>query len=196
VRSRSPSRSVEIEPDRPRLRRLPTERLTQSEIARIRGLMAVAFGPDEEDRFTQEDWDHAIGGLHFVLDDDGEIVTHASVVERELQIGGRPLRTGYVEAVATAPDREGAGLGSLVMADLTAYIRKTFELGALGTGRHHFYERLGWQTWTGPAFVREPDGPRRTLDEEGYILVLATPSSPPFDLADPISCDWRPGDVW
>jgi aminoglycoside 2'-N-acetyltransferase I len=158
--------------------------------------MAVAFGPDEEDRFTEEDWDHAIGGLHFVLDDDGVIVTHASVVERELQIDGRPLRTGYVEAVATAPDREGAGLGSLVMADVTAYIRETFELGALGTGRHHFYERLGWQTWTGPAFVREAGGPRRTLDEEGYILVLATPSSPPFDLADPISCDWRPGDVW
>jgi aminoglycoside 2'-N-acetyltransferase I len=158
--------------------------------------MAVAFGPGEEDRFTEEDWDHAIGGLHFVLDDEGVIVTHASVVERELQIDGRPLRTGYVEAVATAPHREGTGLGSLVMADVTAYIRETFELGALGTGRHHFYERLGWQTWTGPAFVREAGDLRRTLDEEGYILVLATPSSPPFDLADPISCDWRPGDVW
>jgi aminoglycoside 2'-N-acetyltransferase I len=134
--------------------------------------------------------------MHFVLDHDGVIVAHASVVERELHVGGRPVRTGYVEAVATAPDRQGAGLGSRIMADVTAYIRDRFELGALGTGRHSFYARLGWQTWTGPSFVRTPHGPRRTPDEDGYILVLGTPSSPPFDLSASISCDWRRGDVW
>jgi aminoglycoside 2'-N-acetyltransferase I len=158
--------------------------------------MAVAFGSEEEDRFAYEDWDHSVGGLHFVLDLEGSIVAHASVVQRELHVDGRPFRTGYVEAVATAPDRQGAGLGTLVMTDVTAYIKETFELGALGTGRHHFYERLGWQTWTGPAFVRDGDGLRRTPDEEGYILVLATASSPRLDLAASISCDWRPGDVW
>ena len=82
------------------------------------------------------------------------------------------------------------------MTDATAYIRETFELGALGTGRHAFYERLGWRTWRGPAFVRTPDGSRRTPDEEGFILVLETAMSPPLDLDSPISCDWRPGDVW
>jgi aminoglycoside 2'-N-acetyltransferase I len=158
--------------------------------------MAVAFGPDEEDRFTDEDWEHAIGGLHFLLDAAGAVLTHASVVEREVHVDGTPLRTGYVEAVATVPERQGAGLGSLVIADVTAHIQEAFELGALGTGRHHFYERLGWQTWTGPAFVRAPDGLRRTPDDEGYILVLATASSPALDLGAPISCDWRPGDVW
>ena len=66
----------------------------------------------------------------------------------------------------------------------------------LGTGEQHFYERLGWRTWRGPAFVRTPDGARRTPDEEGFILVLETVTSPPLDLDAPISCDWRPGDVW
>jgi aminoglycoside 2'-N-acetyltransferase I len=78
----------------------------------------------------------------------------------------------------------------------TEHIRETFELGALGTGAHRFYERLGWQTWRGPAYLRTSEGLQRTPDEEGYILVLRTPSSPPFDLAEPISCEWRPGDVW
>ena len=156
----------------------------------------AAFGADEEERFTDADWAHAVGGIHFVLDLDGEIVTHASVVERELHVAGRPLRTGYVEAVATASGREGAGFGSLVIADVTSYIRDRFELGALGTGRHRFYERLGWLTWTGPASVRTLEGPRRTSDEDGYILVLPTPSSPALDLDAPISCDWRSGDVW
>jgi aminoglycoside 2'-N-acetyltransferase I len=58
------------------------------------------------------------------------------------------------------------------------------------------YERLGWLTWAGPAFVRTSDGPLRTPDDEGYILVLRTPTSPVFDLTEPISCDWRPGDAW
>jgi aminoglycoside 2'-N-acetyltransferase I len=179
-----------------RLRRVPTADLTLTEVASIRELMVVAFGPDEDERFTDEDWGHAIGGLHFVLDLNGTIIVHASVVERELHVDGHPLRSGYVEAVATTPDRQGKGFGSHVMADVTSYIRGKFELGALGTGRHRFYERLGWVTWNGESFVRTPDGLRRTPDEDGYILVLATPSTPPLDLTAPISCDWRPGDVW
>jgi aminoglycoside 2'-N-acetyltransferase I len=156
----------------------------------------AAFGSDEDERFEQDDWDHAVGGIHFVLDIDGEIVAHASVVERELHIDGRSLRTGYVEAVGTAVNRQGEGLGSLVMTDVTSYVSEHFELGALGTGRHRFYERLGWRTWTGPTFVRTPDGPRRTPEEDGDILVLRTPSTPPLNPTASISCEWRPGDVW
>ena len=181
----------------PRLRSLPTAALTAAELVAIRSLMSVAFAREGEDeRFGDDDWMHALGGRHFVLDVDGEIVSHASVVERALEIGGRPFRTGYVEAVATAPGREGRGHGSAVMTAANAHIAAAFELGALGTGRHAFYERLGWQTWRGPAFLRTPDGPVRTPDEEGFILVLRTPSSPPFELTEPISCEWRPGDVW
>jgi aminoglycoside 2'-N-acetyltransferase I len=161
----------------------------------IRTILFAAF-PKGEEAFTEADWEHALGGRHFILEVDGEIVTHASVVERELHIGDRPLGTGYVEAVATAPGRQGGGFGTLVMEAVTTHIRETFELGALGTGRHHFYERLGWLTWAGPAFVRTPDGPRRTPDDEGYVLVLRTPTSPVFDVSEPISCDWRAGDAW
>jgi aminoglycoside 2'-N-acetyltransferase I len=155
-----------------------------------------AFGDDEDERFTDDDWQHAIGGVHFVLDVDGEIATHASVVERELHVDGRPLRTGYVEAVATAPGRQGAGFGTLVMRDVSAYIVDTFELGALGTGRHRFYERLGWRTWRGPSSVRAGGGERRTPDDDGYILVLLTETSSGLDLGAAISCDSRPGDAW
>jgi aminoglycoside 2'-N-acetyltransferase I len=179
----------------PRLRRLPTTGLAPAELHAIRVLMDVAFGTGEE-AFGDDDWEHALGGLHVVLDLDGEIVSHASVVERVIEISGRPLRTGYVEAVATVPDRHGRGHGSVVMEAATEHIRATFELGALGTGRHAFYERLGWETWRGPAFVRSPEGLQRTAEDEGYILVLRTPTSPPFDRTEPISCDWRPGDVW
>ena len=166
-----------------------------AELNAIRALMNVAFGTGEE-AFADEDWEHALGGVHVVLDLDGEILSHGSIVERPLEIGGRPYRTGYVEAVATDPSRQGVGFGTQVMDAATEHIKTSFELGALGTGRHAFYQRLGWETWRGPAFVRLPEGEQRTPDEEGYILVLRTPTSPPFDLTEKISCDWRPGDVW
>jgi aminoglycoside 2'-N-acetyltransferase I len=180
----------------PRLRRLPTAELTTDEVAAIRDLLEAAFGPQEEERFTEEDWQHAVGGQHFVLDVEGEIAAHASVVERELHVDGRPVRTGYVEAVATAPSLQGTGLGTQVMRDVGSYIAERFELGALGTGSHRFYERLGWLTWKGPTFVRTPTGDQRTPEEDGYILVLPTPASPALDLSARISCEWRPGDVW
>ena len=179
----------------PRLRRLATPDLTAAEVVEIRSILERAFG-DGEEAFADDDWTHALGGLHLVLDVDGAIVTHAAVVERRLHLGERPVRTGYVEAVATAPGHEHRGFGSLVMEAVNAHIRATFDLGALGTGRHHFYERLGWLTWRGPAYVRTAGGPRRTPDDEGYILVLPTPTSPPFDLEEPISCEPRIGEDW
>ena len=182
-------------PRAPWLRRLPTAVLTAEETSAIRAILKTAFGPGDE-AFTDDDWSHALGGVHFVLEVDGEIVTHAALVERQIDVGDRRLRTGYVEAVATIPDRERRGHGSRVLEALTAQVRDTYELGALGTGRHHFYERLGWQTWQGPAYVRSGDGRERTPDDEGYILVLRTPTSPPFDLTEPIICEWRPGDAW
>ena len=187
---------IDVEADRPRLRELSTAELTTAEVAAIREILASAFGNDEEERFTEDDWLHGVGGTHFVVDIGGEIVGHASVVERDLHVGDRPLRTGYVEAVAVAPDRQGSGFGSLLLDRVTTFIRDRFELGALGTGRHHFYERLGWRTWTGPTFVRTPQGTHRTHDEDGYVMVLATSSSPPLDLTARISCEWRQGDVW
>ena len=180
----------------PHLRRLRTEDLTSREVRAIRDMLEVAFGQDEDERFTEDDWQHALGGVHFVLDVDEEIVVHAAVVARMLHVGGVPLRTGYVEAVATAPSRQRTGLGTVVMRDVGRHIAEVFELGALGTGTHQFYERLGWVTWGGPSSVRAPEGERRTPEDDSYIMVLRTPSSPPLDITAPISCDWRQGDVW
>lgn len=183
-------------PSGAQLRRVRTDELTLDEIAAIRLLMQAAFGDDEDERFEDADWEHALGGTHVVLDIDGEIVSHAAVVLRLLHVAGRPLRTGYVEAVATAPERQGKGHGTRVMTEIGAIIAADYELGALGTGSYHFYERLGWRRWRGPAFVRTADGERPTPDDDGYLLVLTTPRTHPIDLADPISCEWRPGDVW
>src|SRR6478672_1866737 len=119
-----------------RVRRLTTGELTDDEVATIRALLEAAFGTDEDERFGEDDWQHALGGTHVVLDIDGAIVAHAAVVERQLHVGGGPLRTGYVEAVGVLPSEQGRGHGTLVMRDVGAIIAEGFELGALGTGSH------------------------------------------------------------
>lgn len=170
--------------------------LSPAEDAAIQAWLTAAFERDEHGGFTWEDWAHALGGTHFLLEEEERIIGHASVVERELHVDERPIRTGYVEAVAIHPERQRAGLGSRLMAAVNAHVDAAFDLGALGTGKQPFYERLGWEIWQGPTFVRAAAGLQRSADEDGYILIRRTPSSPALRLTDPISCEWRPGDSW
>ena len=177
------------------IRTLPTSQLSDAQTAGIQALLTAAFERDQHGGFTWDDWLHAIGGTHLILERDSEIAGHASVVERTLEISGRPVRTGYVEAVAILPSLQRQGLGTLLMGAVNDVVAG-FDLGALGTGSQPFYERLGWQVWQGPTSVRIDGRTEPTPDEDGYILVLPTPTSPPFELTEPISCEWRPGDAW
>ena len=79
---------------------------------------------------------------------------------------------------------------------VNGYIRERLGCGALGTGVQGFYERLGWIIWRGPTLVRTETGPQPTPDDDGYVIVLPTPAIPRPDITEPLSCEWRPGDVW
>ena len=181
-----------------RIRRLTTPELSADEVAAIRSILWAAFDdPDEPgEAFTEHDWEHGLGGIHVVADLDGQVVAHGSVVTRELHAGRRPLAAGYVEAVATRPDRQRTGLGTAVMGEVGAIIVERYEAGFLGTGELGFYRRLGWESWRGPLWVRTAEGDVRTPDEDGFVMVLRTPTTPLLDLDAPLSCDWRTGDVW
>ena len=182
----------------PQLRLLPTSELTDAERADLRSMLDAAFDDgDPDEGFGDHDWQHALGGIHAVVSDRGVIVSHASVVPRELRVAGRPLRCGYVEAVATRPGHQGRGFGTIAMQAIDDVIRRDYELGALGTGAYHFYERLGWERWHGATSVRTAGVEHPTPDADGAVLILRTARTPAdLDLAAPLSCDWRPGDVW
>ena len=169
-----------------------TADLDAATLAAARALMDAAFAG----RFDDDDWEHALGGLHALVWEDGELVAHGAVVQRRLLHGGRALRTGYVEAVAVAPDRRGRGHAGAVMAALERVIRGAYELGALSASElgAPLYERRGWLLWAGPLSVLAPDGAVRTPEDEGSVYVL--PVSAALDRAGPLACDWRAGDVW
>ena len=177
------------------VRQVATADLTEAEIAVIRTILRDAFRGDGEG-FSDDDWAHALGGTHFLLEQDDTIVAHASVVARVLHAGEVALRSGYVEAVATRPTSQREGHGTRLMEAVNRHIGATYPLGALSAAAPQFYARLGWEPWLGPTAVRTAAGEVRTPDDDGDIMILTTPSSPPLDRYAVLSCPWRSGDVW
>ncbi len=145
---------------------------------------------------TDADWEHALGGIHALAWEDGVVIGHAAVILRRLWVGGRALRTGYVEGVGVRADRRSRGVGAALMEPLEHVIRGAYDLGALGStdGAAGFYVARGWQLWQGPSSALTPRGIERTPDEDGGIFVL--PVSGELDLSTEITCDWRDADVW
>lgn len=145
---------------------------------------------------TDADWEHALGGIHALAWEDGVLIGHASVIQRRLWLGGRALRTGYVEGVGVRADRRRRGVGAALMEPLEHVIRRAYDLGALGSTdmAMGFYAARGWQRWQGPSSALTPRGIERTPDDDGGIYVL--PVSVQLDLTAAIAADWRDADVW
>lgn len=170
-----------------------TADLAPGVLAAVRALLDGAY---EDEAFDDHDWDHTLGGVHALALHRRELVGHAAVVQRRLVHGGRALRTGYVEGVAVHADHRGRGHGAALMAALEPVVASAYDLGALASteGALGFYAARGWQRWRGPTWALTPDGPQRTEDADGYVLVL--PQAAPLDPGGDLTCDWRDGDVW
>lgn len=160
-------------------------------LAELRDLLDRSFTV-----FDDHHWAHTRGGTHVFATDGDELIGHAAVVPRRLLLGDRPVASGYVEAVATRHDRRRTGLGRRLMTEIAEVIRRDHELGVLCTGVHGFYERLGWERWTGPTHVRHGDLVVRTPDSDGTVMVLRHGTTTVVDLTGPIICDTRPGTDW
>ncbi|MCJ1679824.1 GNAT family N-acetyltransferase [Streptomyces sp. APSN-46.1] len=172
-----------------------TSQLGGEELAAVRALLDGAFDGD----FGEEDFEHALGGVHvLVRDEGGELLAHGSVVQRRVVHQGRALRVGYVEAVAVRADRRRRGLGGLVMAELERVIGRAYVLGALSASEAAaaLYRSRGWQVWAGRIGTLGPQGPERLPEEEGSTYLWAPPGAAlPDPAAGRLDFDWRNGDV-
>ena len=175
------------------VRTVPTSDLTDDDRAAIRRLLDDAFAGG----FDDDDWDHCLGGLHFLADGHGTPVAHAAVVQRRFLHGGRSLRGGYVEAVAVGPRWRGQGFAAAVMAEAERVIDRAYDLGALSasTAGRGLYESRGWLPWQGDTAVLAPAGLTRTPEDDDSTFVRPLPGRP-LDRTGVLACDWRDGDVW
>jgi aminoglycoside 2'-N-acetyltransferase I len=168
-----------------------TSDLGADTLAAARALLFEAF-----DDMTEEDWRHNLGGVHALAWEDGELIGHASVVQRRLIHGGRALSAGYVEGVGVRADRRRRGHAGRLMGEIERVIRASYELGALGAtaAAAPLYRSHGWRAWEGRTFALTPEGVVRTEEEDDTVHVLQV--NVPLDVTGDITCDWREGDVW
>jgi aminoglycoside 2'-N-acetyltransferase I len=122
-----------------------------------------------EGAFTDQDWEHSLGGMHALMWEQSELIGHAAVVQRRLLHRERAVRTGYVEGVGVRADRRRRGHAAAMMSALERVIRGGYELGALSAadGAASFYAGRGWRQWQGPTFALTPTGTVRTATEDG-----------------------------
>lgn len=163
--------------------------ITSSLRASILALCKRAYGQDIGQLFTT-----FVEPTHVHAFLDGLLVSHAMWVTRWLQpLDLPPLRTAYVEMVATEPSRQRRGLATAVMGRLGSAISE-YDVGALSPAGSGVYIRLGWVFWRGPLFIRLADQWIPTPDER--IMIQRLPKTPRLDLSQPLSAEWRQGELW
>jgi GNAT superfamily N-acetyltransferase len=89
-------------------------------------------------------------------------VSHAGILERTVDVGGKAVRVGGLCGVWTVPEHQGRGIGSAGVEAAAAFIRDELkaEFGMLfcRPRREQFYGRLGWQKVAEPLTLTF-DGP-------------------------------------
>lgn len=171
---------------------LHDNQLTAEQLAEIHALCNRAYAVYDVDLEpiyqTFTDVTHVLGWW------GSTIVSHAMWVTRWLQPGNQPpLRTAYIEMVATEPEFQGRGFATAVMRRLASAIIG-YELGGLSPAEPMLYTNLGWVFWHGPLFIRTHEGLIPTPDCS--VMVLRLPKTPPLDLTLPMSAEWRESELW
>jgi aminoglycoside 2'-N-acetyltransferase I len=168
----------------------PTAQLQPAELDELRALCAMAYDEDFSHYFEE------VGpGVHLIGRLDGQLVAHAMWVTRMLAIAGcGPLRTAYVEAVATRPAFRRRGFAGALLARLAREIG-SYDLAALSPSGEGLYQRQGWLPWRGPLFIRDEGRLIPTPDER--VMILRLPGTPAdLDLDAAMSAEWRRGELW
>lgn len=169
---------------------VPGDRLRPAQRSAVKALCDEAYEMDFEPFLASFS-----GPVHVLAWEDGQLVSHALWVTRWLQIGeDLPLRTAYVEAVATAQAARGRGLATRVM-QASAEAVQDYDVAALSPSDDAFYARLGWELWQGPLFERTNDGLVASPDDE-EVMIYRLQNTPALDLHRPISIEWRELEVW
>ncbi|MFF0472976.1 GNAT family N-acetyltransferase [Streptomyces sp. NPDC004284] len=171
----------------------PTHELGAARLRSVRELLDTAFDGD----FSDDDWDHTLGGVHAWIEDERGIAAHGAVVQRRAIHRGRSHRVGYVEGVAVRGDLRRRGLGGAVMEELERVIDGAYRFGALGASDDGaaLYRARGWRVWEGRLEALGPEGIVHLAEEEGHVFLCPAAGRALPDPAAPLVFDWRDGDV-
>jgi len=135
------------------IERVRTGNLVPRVHEQVRALCDAAYGENLAGYFAD------IGpGVHLLGWHGPALVSHLMWVDRTLYVEGRePLRSAYVELVATRKSDQGRRFATRLMERLALEIQG-YDIGALSPAETTLYQRLGWERWHGALSVRTAAG--------------------------------------
>ena len=99
---------------------------------------------------------------HFILDLDGESVSHVGVLKHEVSVGGHLVLVGGVGGVVTVPAAQGRGYAGRLMRHTARFFEEEWkvEAGLLFclSRMVPYYEALGWKIVEDTVLVEQPTG--------------------------------------
>ena len=167
---------------------VPEPSITSAEDAAIRAGLCLCFPPDREIFLQTRAWHGTRPTWSVLMDDEGRIVAHAAVVERQIQVGTERVCVAGVLNVFVLPECRGRGLfRQLMSATMDEARRRGLDFGLLfctpEIGAR--YERLNWRLLSGRSVTR--------LDEDGLPQPLPAKN---VTMAYPLRCPEVPaGDM-
>ncbi|MFM2310411.1 MAG: aminoglycoside N-acetyltransferase AAC(2)-Ie [Chloroflexota bacterium] len=170
---------------------IPDSAISAEQKAEIRALLDAAFEGDLSD----DDADHAAGGIRVLAYEGARLIGHAAVISRQMQRNNTTETIGYVEGVAVLPASQGRGVGRALMERVAIVSSGMYRVTMLSTGEHAFYEKLGWHRFLGESYVDHHGVHVRTADEDDGLMILVADRT--WNMPGcTVVCDWRAGDVW
>ena len=100
--------------------------------------------------------------LHFILEIEGDPVSHVGLIDHTVSVAGQPVRVAGVGAVVTAGDQHGRGYAQKTLSYAEKYMCEQWkvEFGLLFCLDRlmPFYARRGWQLLPEPVEIEQPAG--------------------------------------
>lgn len=129
----------------------------------------------DEERRTLFEWGKDIFGVqdklfqwrpkdwHFIVEDEGRVVSHVGVLEATVRVGGREIRVGGIGGVVSVPEASGRGHAQAGMKRAVEFMRDELqvEFGMLFCLPRlaPFYARQNWQLLEELVEFEQPLGP-------------------------------------
>jgi len=168
----------------------------ESELAEVVDLNCLVFRPTEAEAparywsYLREESTYELEQSR-VLVDQGRVVAHLRVWDRQIRVRKAHLRVGGIGSVLTHPDFRGRGYARALLRDAEAYMaRSGYDLGMLftiiGTS---FYAKLDWVPIPLPTFALDLDQHGETPTTLGRNLDLERDLSSLIALYDAANAD-------
>ena len=174
-----------------RLIRPTSQVVAERDDENIRKLLDVAFGS----RFSEEDWKHTFGGVRFLGYVENQLIAHAAVISRIIQVDENSFDAGYLEGVAVIPSFQGKGYGSQVILEATSFCKSEFHFSMLSKSKKSIYRKFGWLDFCGESFVNKDGIQIRSHEEDQGLMYLTGDSAETF-IPTKVVCNSRSGDDW